>query len=456
MANERILLVEDEKLIRWSLANRLAKEGYQVREADNGTDALRTVDEQEVDVVLLDYRLPGVDGLEVLRRLGQGHPELPVVMMTAYSTVESAIEAMKLGAFDYLNKPFEMDELLVTIQKALETTALKRELGRYRREQEQRFGFQSLVGQNPKMQEIFSLVRKIAGSAASTLLLQGESGTGKDLLAHTIHYASDRAKRPFMNITCSALPENLLESELFGHEKGSFTDAKQSKKGLLELADGGTVFLDEVGEMGTGLQSKLLRFLEEKTFKRVGGTVDIRVDVRIIAATNTNLEQAIAEGRFRKDLFYRLKVIPIFIPPLRERPEDTPLLVKYFIDHYNREFKKNMRGITKSALQVLIEYPFPGNVRELKNIIERVMILENKEVIDLPALPQELLGQGPSLAPQPAFLLPHMGVVLDDVEKSLIDQALRRTGGNQTRAARLLGLTRDTLRYRLKKFNIEG
>lgn len=456
MANERILLVEDEKLIRWSLANRLAKEGYQVREADNGADALGTVDELEVDVVLLDYRLPGMDGLEVLRRLGQSYPELPVVMMTAYSTVESAIEAMKLGAFDYLNKPFEMDELLVTLQKALETTALKRELGRYRREQEQRFGFQSLVGQNPRIQEIFTLVRKIAGSAASTILLQGESGTGKDLLAHTIHYSSDRAKRPFMNITCSALPENLLESELFGYEKGSFTDAKLGKKGLFELADGGTVFLDEVGEMGVGLQSKVLRFLEEKTFKRVGGTADIRVDVRIIAATNTNLEQAIAEGRFRKDLFYRLKVIPIFIPPLRERPEDVPLLVKYFIDHYNREFKKNTRGITKAALQVLVEYPFPGNVRELKNIIERVMILENREVIDLPALPQDLLGQGPSMVAQPAFLLPHMGVVIDDVERSLIDQALKRTGGNQTRAARLLGLTRDTLRYRLKKYGIEG
>jgi two-component system, NtrC family, response regulator AtoC len=456
MANEKILLVEDEKLIRWSLANRLAKEGYQVREADNGTEALHAVDEQEMDVVLLDYRLPGMDGLEVLRRLGQAHPELPIIMMTAYSTVESAIEAMKLGAFDYLNKPFEMDELLVTLQKALETTALKRELGRYRREQEQRFGIQSLVGQNPRMQEIFTLVRKIASSAATTILLQGESGTGKDLIAHTIHYSSDRAKKPFMNITCSALPENLLETELFGHEKGSFTDAKQSKKGLLELAEAGTVFLDEVGEMGLGLQSKLLRFLEEKTFKRVGGTVDIRVDVRIVAATNSNLEQAISEGRFRKDLFYRLKVIPIFIPPLRERPEDVPLLVKYFIDFYNREFKKNTRGITKPALQVLSEYPYPGNVRELKNIIERVMILENKEVIDVPALPQELLGQDPSLAPQPAFLLPHQGVVLDDVEKSLIDQALRRTAGNQTRAARLLGLTRDTLRYRLKKYNIDG
>ena len=455
MPNEKILLVEDEKLIRWSLANRLTKDGYQVLEADNGLEALRLAVEQELDVVLLDYRLPGVDGLEVLRRLGESNKDLPVIMMTAYSTVESAIEAMKLGAFDYLNKPFEMDELLVTLKKALETTALKRELGRFRREQEQRFGFHSLVGDNPKMREIFLLVRKIAASAATTILLQGESGTGKDLLANTIHYSSDRAKKPFMNITCSALPEHLLESELFGHEKGAFTDAKVSKKGLLELTDGGTVFLDEVGEMGIGLQSKLLRFLEEKTFKRVGGTVDIKVDIRIIAATNINLEQAISEGRFRRDLFYRLKVIPIYIPPLRERPEDISLLVKHFIDHFNREFKKGTKGITGSALQTLMEYPFPGNVRELKNIIERIMILESKDYIDVSALPQDLLGQGPGLVSQPVFLLPPQGVVLDDVEKSLLDQSLKRTANNQTRAAKLLGLTRDTLRYRLKKYNID-
>ncbi len=272
MARERILLVEDEKLIRWSLANRLSKEGFQIVEVDKGGDALQAIEEQEVDLVLLDNRLPDRDGLSVLKELGESHRDIPVIMMTAYSTVESAIAAMKLGAFDYLNKPFEMDELLVTLQKALETTALKRELGRYRREQAERFGFNSLVGQNPRMVEIFALVRKIATSSATTILLQGESGTGKDLLANAIHYASDRAKKPFMNITCSALPENLLESELFGHEKGAFTDAKQSKKGLLELADGGTIFLDEIGEMGLGLQSKLLRFLEERMFKRVGNS----------------------------------------------------------------------------------------------------------------------------------------------------------------------------------------
>jgi len=455
MAQEKILLVEDEKLIRWSLANRLTKEGYSVVEVDRGGEALKALEEHEIDLVLLDYRLPDTDGIQVLKNLAPRFRDLPVIMMTAYSTVESAIEAMKLGAFDYLNKPFEIDELLVTIQKALETTSLKRELSRYRRAQEERFGLGNLVGRNPKISEVFELVKKIAASSATTILLQGESGTGKDLLANAIHYASDRAKKPFMNITCSALPETLLETELFGHEKGAFTDAKASKKGLFELADGGTVFLDEVGEIGPNLQSKLLRFLEDRTFKRVGGTVDIKVDVRIVAATNVNLEQAVSEGRFRKDLFYRLKVIPIFLPPLRERSEDIPLLVKYFIDHFNREFKKNTRGVSHAAMQALLEYPWPGNVRELKNLIERVMILENKEIIDVPDLPREILGQEPSRPTEQTFTLPPGGIVLEDVEKSLIEQALKRTGGNQTRAARLLGLTRDTLRYRLKKYELE-
>jgi DNA-binding NtrC family response regulator len=455
MAQESILLVEDEKLIRWSLANRLSKEGYVVVEVDRGGDALKTLEEKEIDLVLLDYRLPDMDGLHVLKNLPHASKDIPVIMMTAYSTVESAIEAMKLGAFDYLNKPFEIEELLVTLQKALENTSLKRELSRYRRAQEERFGMSNLVGRNPRIVEVFELVKKIAASSATTILLQGESGTGKDLLANTIHYASDRAKKPFMNITCSALPEQLLESELFGYEKGAFADAKTSKKGLFELADGGTVFLDEVGEVGPGLQSKLLRFLEDKSFKRVGGTTDINVDIRMVAATNANLEQAVAEGRFRKDLYYRLKVIPINLPPLRERPEDIPLLVKHFIDHFNREFKKNTRGVTHTAMQALMEYPWPGNIRELKNLIERVMILENKEMIDHPDLPTEILVQEPYRPVEQAFTLPPGGVILEDVEKSLIEQALKRTGGNQTRAAKLLGLTRDTLRYRLKKFDLD-
>ncbi len=456
MANETILLVEDEKLIRWSLANRLTKEGFRVVEVDKGGDALRALDEQEVDLLLLDYRLPDMDGLQVLRSLGQRFRDLPVIMMTAYSTVESAIEAMKLGAFDYLNKPFEMDEILVTIQKALETTALKRELGRYRREREERFGLGNLVGDNARMLEVFELVKKIATSSATTILIQGESGTGKDLLANAIHYASERAKKPFMTITCSALPEALLESELFGHEKGAFTDATTSKKGLFELADGGTVFLDEIGDISGNLQVKLLRVLEDRKFKRVGGVADISVDVRVIAATNVELELATREGRFRKDLYYRLNVIPLHLPPLRERPEDIPLLVKHFIEHYNREFKKNTLGASRAAMQALSEYSWPGNVRELRNLIERVMILENKEVIDVGDIPREILGIQKQADIEQNFALPPGGVVLEEVERSLIEQALKRAGGNQSRAARLLGLTRDTLRYRLKKFGLDG
>jgi DNA-binding NtrC family response regulator len=455
MAKESILLVEDEKLIRWSLANRLSKEGYVVTEVDRGGDALKALEEREVDLILLDYRLPDMDGLAVLKAIGPKARELPVIMMTAYSTVESAIEAMKLGAFDYLNKPFEIEELLVTIQKALENTSLKRELSRYRKAQEERFGVSNLVGRNPRIVEVFELVKKIAASSATTILLQGESGTGKDLLANTIHYASDRAKKPFMTLTCSALPESALEQELFGYEKGAFPDAKSTKKGLLELADGGTVFLDEVAEIGPNFQSKLLRFLEERGFKRVGGTQDIHVDVRIIASTGANLEQAVTEGRYRKDLYYRLKVIPIYLPPLRERPEDIPLLVKYFIDHFNREFKKNTRGVTHAAMQALMEYPWPGNIRELRNLIERVMILENKEMIDLSDLPREIHAEEAHQPVEQAFILPPGGVVLEDVERSLLEQALQRTGGNQTRAAKLLGLSRDTLRYRLKKFELE-
>ena len=456
MANETVLLVEDEKLIRWSLANRLTKEGFRVLESDKGAGALKALEETQVDLLLLDYRLPDMDGIQVLREVGKRFRDLPVIMMTAYSTVESAIEAMKLGAFDYLNKPFEMDEILVTIQKALETTALKRELGRYRREHEERFGLGNLVGHNLKMREVFDLVRKIATSSATTILLQGESGTGKDLLANAIHYASDRAKKPFMTITCSALPETLLESELFGQEKGGSIDAGGTKKGIFELSDGGTVFLDEVGEISENIQVKLLRLLEDRTFKRIGGVADIAVDVRVIASSNVSLEQVAKEGRFRKDLYYRLNVLPISLPPLRERPEDIPLLVKHFIEHYNREFKKNTLGASRSAMLALTEYSWPGNVRELKNLIERVMILENKEVIDVDDLPREIIGRQAEEDIEQRFELPPQGVVLEEVERSLIEQALKRAGGNQSRAARLLGLTRDTLRYRLKKFSLEG
>jgi DNA-binding NtrC family response regulator len=410
--------------------------------------------------------------MEVLRRAADLYPDTTVILMTAYSSIHSAVEAIKLGAYDYVNKPFDFDDLLASIQKALETTRLRREVKRLRNEQKNAYGVSNIVGRSAAMRDVFVMIRKVAESAATTVLIQGESGTGKDLVAKAIHFASDRSDKPFMNITCSALPETLLESELFGHERGAFTDAKLQKKGLLELASGGTVFLDEIGDMGLALQAKLLRFLEEKTMKRVGGVRDIRVDVRIIAATNRDLEKAVRQGAFREDLYYRLKVIPIHLPSLEERKDDIPHLVAHFLDQFNREFKKSTQGFSPEALDCLMRYHWPGNVRELRNVIERAMILETKPQIAVEDLPREIVRPPaePSGAPPPAsagaeeppdadgddgtYRLPETGVTLEEVERDLVRQALERTRGNQTHAARLLNISRDALRYKMKKFGL--
>jgi transcriptional regulator with PAS, ATPase and Fis domain len=327
----------------------------------------------------------------------------------------------------------------------------------FRHRQEERYGLRNLVGDSPAMKDVFRMVMKVGRSAASTVLITGESGTGKDLVAKAIHYASDRVEAPFMNITCSALPETLLESELMGHERGAFTDAKSAKQGLFELADRGTVLLDEIGDMGLVLQAKLLRFLEEKTFRRVGGAKDIKVNVRIIAATNCDLVRAVNEGRFREDLYHRVNVIPIALPPLRCRKEDIPLLAKHFLDEFNREFRKHCHGITDQALEVLVEHDWPGNVRELRNVIERAMLLEDRDLIDLPDLPHDLgrsrRNENPA-GSDPGFRLPDAGYRLARLERELVQQALERTGGNQTRAARLLSISRDALRYKMKKFKL--
>ncbi len=449
MANATVLVVDDEALIRWSLTERLKADGYHVLEAETGAAAIDHLPEG-VDLVLLDYKLPDTDGVSVLRKIKEFDQDILVILLTAYATVETAVEAMKLGAYHFANKPFNLDDVSATVARALETTRLRREVRQYRTNAARPYSLHSIVGNSSPMTALRHLVARIATSPASTVLLTGESGTGKDLVAKVIHYTSERSMRPFTNITCSALPEQLLESELFGHERGAFTDARLQKRGLLESADGGTVFLDEIGEMVPALQAKLLRFLEEKAFKRVGGSSDIRVDVRVIAATNRDLEEEVARGRFRSDLFYRLNVLPIAMPALRSHADDIPLLVEYFIDQFNTEFRKRVLGASPSAYTALQRYGWPGNVRELRNVVERAMLLTDGDRLE--ARDFAALSSGASQVGE--IDLPASGIDLEQLERSLVIQALRRCAGNQTRAAALLGLNRDQIRYRIEKFGL--
>ena len=451
MRTPTILVVDDEQLIRWSLTDRLKTEGYVVLEAATAADAV-SKSEEGVDLVLLDYRLPDGDGLAVLKKIKERTPDTLVIMLTAYSSLETAVEVMKQGAYHYANKPFNLDEIVLLVEKALETTELRREVRSLRASQAQPYSFDRIVGSSPPLVAVKTLLQKIAASPASTVLLTGESGTGKDLAAKVIHYNSSRAPKPFMNITCSALPEALLESELFGHERGAFTGADRQKRGLFEMADGGTVFLDEIGEMVPALQAKLLRFLEEKTFKRVGGATDVHVDVRVISATNRNLQDEVRHGRFREDLFYRLNVLPIQLPPLRQRPDDIPRLVNFYVDIYNTEFRKRIRGVTPDALLELQRYPWPGNVRELRNRVERAMLLADGETLTADDL---MSGTAAPATLSDRVELPAAGIDLEQLERSLLVQALKRTGWNQTKAATLLGLNRDQIRYRIEKFQLE-
>ncbi|MDY0291094.1 MAG: sigma-54 dependent transcriptional regulator [Desulfuromonadaceae bacterium] len=453
--NQQILVVDDEQLIRWSLEKNLVKHGFLVQTAASGEQALEIIGKDAPDLVLLDISMPGIDGLRTLEEIKKSDPLVAVVMITALGVLETAVKAMQLGAFDYIHKPFNMDELFVVIQKALENRALKQEVERLRRENKRSFGMGQIVAESQQMRAVMKVVNKVARSDAGTVLIQGESGTGKELIARALHEGSTRADGPFMAINCAAVPETLLESELMGHEKGAFTDAKTQKKGLFEMAHGGTVFLDEIGDMQMGMQAKLLRVLEERSFRRVGGSKDVRVDVRIVAATNKELLQEIEDGSFRKDLYYRIQVIPVYLPPLRERREDILPLARFFVERFNQEFGKQVKGFTPQAERYLQVYDWPGNIRELRNIIEREVILEDVEYLGLASLPRTagegLLYEG---AGRYDFVLPPDGVDIEMVEKQLIEQALQLCGNNQSRAARKLSLGIDAFRYRMKKFGL--
>jgi len=452
-ASATILVVDDEHLIRWSLEQELRREGFQVLLAATGADALRIAKAERPDAILLDVRLPDADGIEILERLRTEELEAVVIMITAHGAVNAAVRAMKLGAQDYLMKPVEPEQLLVILRKALEGRTLRQEVARFQSEVRHGAELQDLVGTSPTIGQLRGLIQQIARSDATTVLLEGESGTGKDLVARVIHFASARATAPFMAVNCAALPEHLLESELFGHEKGAFTDAKALKKGLFEQADGGTVYLDEIGDMKPDLQAKLLRLIEEKTFRRVGSVRDFRVDVRVIAATNQDLGKAREAGQFRTDLYYRLRVFPLFLPPLRERRDDIPLLAAHFLRRFNREMRRGVQSFDPAVEAALANYAWPGNVRELRNVIERAMILAAGDTIQLDDLPPELAAQ--RVAPAAALpALPSQGVSLEEVERQLVRQALESTEGNQVRAARLLGISRDALRTRMKKFGL--
>ncbi len=449
-----ILVVDDEKLIRWSLKERLTREGYAVTEAEDGRSTFAALDREIPDLVLLDMKLPDTDGLSILKNIQERAPRLPVIIITAYSTVDTAVEAMKTGAYDYVSKPFNMDELAITVKRALEASSLRSEVETHTRELKEKFGLHNMIGRSKSMVEIHALVRKISQSQATTVLVRGESGSGKDVVARAIHFESSRADKPFMNITCTALQDTLLESELFGHEKGAFTDAKGQKKGLFELGNAGTVFLDEIGDMSPTLQAKLLRVLEEKAFRRVGGSQDIKVDVRIIAATNRPLEKLIEEKRFREDLYYRLNIITVDVPSLRDRREDIPLLVDHFLKRFSAEFRKPVNDLSVEALRKLESYEWPGNVRELKNVIERAVLLGSGPVIGADELTLGRSAAAPVDKDRKLFSIPARGLKFEDLEKDIVMQALERTAWNQTRAGELLGMTRDQIHYRMEKFGL--
>ncbi len=462
MRNECILVVDDSPDIRFTMSEVLKTKGFSVESASDGQEAIEVLDKRFFDIVLTDLSMPRKSGMDVLRFVTQNSPETICIIITGYGSIQGAVEALKMGAYDYLCKPIKPDEVTILIDKALELRDLRRENRNLKKELKDKYGFENIVGTSKAMQNVFSLVEKVADSD-STVLITGESGTGKELIAHAIHYASDRKDGPFIPVNCAAIPEELLESELFGHEKGAFTHAIKTRIGRFELANKGTIFLDEIGEMPPSLQVKLLRVLQERKFERVGGVKTISVDIRVVAATNQDLEEAVKKGRFREDLFYRLNVIPINVPPLRERRSDIALLAKHFLSRYCQGKRKGVKGITDEALDILSRYDWPGNVRELENIIERMVILSNGDMITKDDLPSQIIEKaagavGLASLSDSAMEFPEEGLSLSqavsELEKKLILMALERTGGVKNRAAKLLKMNRTTLIEKMKKLGL--
>jgi len=456
MSGERILIVDDEEILCRSLKMDLEDDGFGVAVAKSGEKAIQQLADFAPFVVLLDLRLPGMDGLQVLEKIRENDEDINVIIMTAYGDTQTTVEAIKRGAFNFINKPFELEELKELIRKALESRTLKREVEYLRYQQRRFYRFCDLVGKSQQMRQVYKQIDIVSQTQDTTVLIRGESGTGKELVASAIHFKSKRNKAPFIEINCASLPESLLESELFGYEKGAFTDAKQSKKGLFELADGGTIFLDEIGEMPISMQAKLLRFLEKKQFKRLGSGKDLEVDARIIAATNKDLEDEIRKGRFREDLYYRLNVVSLYIPPLRERKEDILLLANYFFDQFCRDMGKMPVELSPEVAAIFEHHPWRGNVRELRNVIERAVIFGKGKTIEKHLLPPEMIGgqnekirgwigKDEWLDDSP------VDEILFEVEREIIKDALRKTQGNKTKAARILGISRFSLNRRIER-----
>ena len=454
-AKKRILVVDDEENLRHMLAVVLKKQGYLVAVAANGKDALEMLTGEQYDFVLSDILMPQMDGKALLREMSGKGIETTVIMMSAYGDIDTALECMQLGAYDYISKPFKNEEIVLVLKKAEERERLKDENRRLKEELRQGFSFGSIISASDRMEEIFSLVRKVC-DFKTTVLITGESGTGKELIARAIHFESVRKDAPFVAVNCAAIPENLLESELFGHVRGAFTDAVVDKAGLFEQADGGTLLLDEIGEMPLALQVKLLRVLQEEEIKRVGGAATKKVNVRVVSATSRNLEEDVASGRFREDLFFRLNVFTIALPPLRERLEDLPLLLESFLDKFSTRFGKRVLSIDPEALRLLLAYSWPGNVRELENAVERGVILSDGATLSLASLPGQIIGAAAAgtgaLPASDSLSIPEAEIAL---EKELIRRALDKTGGNRTHAARLLEISLRTLLYKLKEYGLE-